>query len=503
MKFSIKNGVNICSIGLSDIGSYIRFNYPLTVVWYDNRGSIGQYFCTLPYNEDYRTSVRDKINDSLQNDFSNNVEGLYEILKPLLPIFKNGDYSLNFYSNMEKEFFKYQSSLDDFSTMHYSALSVVFAQEATDVKKVEDVKNNHKLYLKNNKEEVAYFSSILENTTSGIYDGWDSFFATQPFENIDQERVEYFEEIIRNGERPFALLFNACLQSHDYDSPYFILDGHHKLLAYKNLDIYPPLAVITHLPKDSKETEFDAEKLSEVLYPWQIEHILKHWDGKDDYLEEVLKNENSNLHSIVKNGKFKEYYDNRKLKHEAFYNNDKIDGCAKYWYENGQLKSEHFYDKGVRVGIWKDYYISGRLQFIQPYNNEGRIHGKMISYFENGQTRIVQELENGAHKDGATYKVWFENGDIDSELTFRNGGMITRKNWNSWGEFVNHEAYSDETKKLEKVEIPSSDKYDYNSKNYKKRQDEIKDIIEEKKGLNRLTQYERRYFWNLLRRFFK
>jgi len=54
---------------ISDVGSYIRFDYPLTVVWYNNIGSVGQYFCVLPYNEPYRISLRDKINDSLQKDF--------------------------------------------------------------------------------------------------------------------------------------------------------------------------------------------------------------------------------------------------------------------------------------------------------------------------------------------------------------------------------------------------------------------------------------------------
>lgn len=453
MEFTVKNGVNICSIGLSDVGSYIRFDYPLTVVWYDNRGTVGQYFCVLPYNEPYRISVRDKINDSLQKDFSGNVEDLYEILKPLLPIFKNGNYSLNFYSNNEKEFFQYQSSIDNFTKTHYKTLKVVFAEEPTDVNKLEEIKNNYKQYLKNNKVQSFYFSDILEHTTSGIYDGWDSFFATQPFENLNQDRVKYFEDAIKNGERPFALLFNAYLESEDYDSPCFILDGHHKLMAYQNLGLYPPVAVITYLPKDIEENEFDAEKLSEVLYPWQIEHILKHWEGKDDYLEKVLKKENSNLHLIVKNGNVKEYYDNGNLKHEAFYKNDKVEGCAKYWYDTGQLKSEHFYNNGIRIGIWKDYYLSGRLQFIQPYNNEGAINGKMVSYFENGQIRIMQELQNGQNIDGTSYKVWFENGDKDSELSFMNGRMIVRKNWNAWGEFVNHEVYNEETKKLEKLQI--------------------------------------------------
>ena len=67
-----------------------------------------------------------------------------------------------------------------------------------------------------------YPSEILEYTTSGIYTGDESFYATQPFEKIDQNRVKYFEKSIKNGERPFAILLNAYLDSKDFDSSYYI-----------------------------------------------------------------------------------------------------------------------------------------------------------------------------------------------------------------------------------------------------------------------------------------
>ncbi|OAD39449.1 toxin-antitoxin system YwqK family antitoxin [Polaribacter atrinae] len=456
MKFEIENGKNICSIGLSDIGSYIRFNYPLTVVWYDCRGSVGKYFCTLPYNEEYRKSVEKTLTDNLNNDFSDNIEDLYEILKPLLPLFKNGTYSLNFYPNNEREFFQYQSSYDNFKETHFNPLEVVFANKTTNASNLEQVIKDHKDFLKENAISKKYYpSEILEYTTSGIYTGDESFYATQPFDKIDQNRVKYFEEIIKNGERPFAILLNAYFASNDYDSSYYILDGHHKLLAYQNLKLSPPLAILTYLPKDITEIEFDAETLSEVLYPFQIEHILKNWDEKDLYIEETLKNPKSNLHSIIKNGEYEEYHDNGQLKHKALYINDKVDGIAKYWYDNGQLQKEHYYIKGLRNGTWKDYYKSGKIQFIQPFNNKGQYHGTLVSFFENGQKRMEQILENGQNIDGVSYKVWFENGKIDSELTYRDGRMIVRKNWGKSGNVVNHEVFNEKTNRLKKLESPT------------------------------------------------
>ncbi|MCX6317297.1 MAG: hypothetical protein NTW29_08400 [Bacteroidetes bacterium] len=514
MNFKIENGTNICTIGLSGIGSYIRFNYPLTVVWYDCRGSVGKYFSVLPYNEEYRTTVRNKINANLTQDFTGNEEGLYELLHPLFPLFQNGEYGLSFYSNKEKEFFQYQSSYDNFTQNHYFPFEVVFAQKTTDFANQEVIRGEHKAYLKKMETvENNYTLDVLEYSTHGIYTGEQSFFATQPMDNIDQDRVRYFEERITSGERPFAVIFNAYLAAADTESSYFILDGHHKLLAYQELGIYPPIALITHFPKNKLETAFDVELLSERLYPWQVEHILKHWEGKDEYIEQALQNPDSRLHSIVKNGDHEEYHDNGKLKHKAFYKNDKVDGPSMYWYDNGQVQKEHYYKNGVRSGTWRDYYRSGKIEFIQPYNEEGICHGILVSFFENGQKKMEQELENGVNKDGDSYKVWFENGDIDSALTYKNGHMIVRKNWNNWGEFVNHEVFNEETKKLENIEIPPGEKYVYESKGYKARQAEIKEIIqgmrrrkemkEKEGGDNKIAKKEPTGFWDKLKNLFK
>ncbi|ALR30738.1 hypothetical protein ATE47_09445 [Chryseobacterium sp. IHB B 17019] len=286
MKFTIENGNNICSIGMSNIGSYIRFNYPLTVVWHDCRGSVGKYFCVLPYNEEYRNTVREKIHENLNQDFTNNIQGLCKILKPLFPIFKNGNYILQFYNNKEKEFFEYKSSIDNFEKSRYEDLEVVFPNEITDITKANDVIKNHKQFLKEVKISKEFYpSNLLEYSTSGIYEGFESLYATQPQQDIDGDRVKYFENIIKNGERPFAIIFNAYFEVNDYYSSNFILDGHHKLLAYKKLGIYPPLATITYSPENVDEVEFDARKLAESLYPWQTKHIMEHWEDKD-FLDE-------------------------------------------------------------------------------------------------------------------------------------------------------------------------------------------------------------------------
>ncbi|MDA3616019.1 hypothetical protein O3P16_14485 [Chitinophagaceae bacterium LY-5] len=447
MKFSIDNGTNICSIGMSNIGSYIRFNYPLTVVWDDSAGSIDRYFCLLPYNEEYRNTIRSKINENLNQDFTGNINGLYELLKPLLPIFKNGDYYLSFSLNKGMAF-----------KPSYDSLDIIFAERTTEISKIELIKNEHQFFLKENQVSKKYYdSNLLEYSTEAFYNGRGYLFATQPLDNIDQNRVRYYEEKIRNGERPFAIIFSANLHSEDLESSDYILDGHHKLLAYKILGIYPPEAVITYLPK-LDEVEFDAEKLSEVLYPWQVEHILEYWEGKDEYIERTLKNPNSNLHSIIKNGNVFDYHENGKLKHKAFYINDKVDGVSMHWYDNGQLKCEHYYKKGIRIGTWKDYYPSGKISFVQPFNDYGMPNGIVVSYFENGNKRFERVLENGINKDGVSSRDWFENGSIAGEVTYRNHQIVVRKNWSGGGVLINHEIFNEETRKMDSIDIKPNEK---------------------------------------------
>lgn len=271
MEFTIENGENICAIGSNGGCSYIRFEHPLTVVWYDCEGSIAKYFCSLPYNENYRTTVRERILNNLNKDFTNRIEDLYDVLKPLFPIFKNGKYNLQFYSDKEKEFFQYRSSFDDFKELHYENLEVIFSKKAVNNQKVNEVIEEHQQFLIENEVSKKFYPvKLLSYTTDGYYDSHSSFYATQPYENINQDRVTYYEKLIKNGEKPFAIIFNAT------DSFNFILDGHHKLLAYKKLKMYPPIAVITHLP-ESSEHEYDTNELSRFLYPWQINHIIENF----------------------------------------------------------------------------------------------------------------------------------------------------------------------------------------------------------------------------------
>jgi hypothetical protein len=55
MKIQVENGSNQIAIGLSDLGSYFRFNKPLSFVWWDCGGGSAQYYCVIEDERNYQS----------------------------------------------------------------------------------------------------------------------------------------------------------------------------------------------------------------------------------------------------------------------------------------------------------------------------------------------------------------------------------------------------------------------------------------------------------------
>jgi antitoxin component YwqK of YwqJK toxin-antitoxin module len=453
MNFQITDGLNKVSIKLSEIGNYFHFKKPITTVWYDCRGSVGKYLCQLPYDKEYRNEVLHRIIENLNTDYTERAEELYALITPLLRLFPNGEYKLNYYHSNNNKYFQYTSSRDNHSIIHQFYWCPIFSK-ALQLTEQETKIKEHETFVNERKKQKQIYWDLVEYTTTNFYDGNERvFIATQPKFEINDERVKHFENLIEKGERPFAIIFNChylpLVENTDkteinhyesLSSESYIIDGHHKLQAYYNLKITPSIVEITHLPKTRDEVEFNIEELIEVLYPWQIEHILKNWDEKEKYILKFLKNPESKIHNFIKNGHHKEFYKNGKLKHEAFYINDKIEGEGFWWFENGQMEKNEIYKNGMPIGEWTSWYESGKILLFQRFYEFGG-YDKLISYYESGQIRMEQIFENGMIKDGYSYLHWFENGAKEAELKYLNGQMIERKNYNRQGQLINFEEF--------------------------------------------------------------
>lgn len=452
MKFEITNGTGKVAIGLSEIGSYFSYVKPNVTVWHDCHGSVGKYLSILPYDEDYRYEIASKISTGLL-DGDLTPDRLFVQLEPLLNLFPTGSYGFTcHYSDQHKH--ANQLEVQDFGCIIEDDWEIIFTNPIdVDAQKIK-LKECQSRY--NDRDKIGYISTDLHrNVSDGFYDGSIVLVATQPKSVINHDRVAFYEHQIRNGERPFAVVFDCfyeilttnsdgSISNHSLSSAYYVLDGHHKLLAYSKLGIRPSFVEITHLPKSRDEIYFDIMALIETLNPNQVSHILKNWHKKDPYILRYLKDSMSKIHWFIKNGVVKEFYDNGQLMHEAFYINDKIEGEANWWHPNGRLSSTKFYRNGLRVGVWKDWSDSGKLLYVQPFNDSGVYDGHLVSYFISGKVRWEQWIKNGRSQDGYSYIAWHENGVKAAELKYLNGTKIEHKNYDAKGKLVHHEEFDSE-----------------------------------------------------------
>jgi len=265
VEFEITNGQGVLSIGCDrDMTiSIFSFKRPLSVSWYDGHGSVGQYCLNLPMSREYREKFLYLYQEGLTKDYSDNIEGLKQLLSPLFPLFENGYYELKYYYAEVTSF--YPDTVDKSKEME------IFNTYRAE-KKVKDY---------NGKERYSY--GFMDVTTTNIYYS-NYLFSTQPKEELDAKRIEHFKKVIKNGERPFVLVYSIYYYFNDSYSHKYILDGHHKLEAYMELGITPPIVEIFRDYSSDNNFEYygeakppyNIESLKEHLYFWQYEDIVRH-----------------------------------------------------------------------------------------------------------------------------------------------------------------------------------------------------------------------------------
>jgi len=441
-------GQGLASIRICEIGSYFRLSKPIAVAWEYDSGTSERFLCQLPYDEQERKAIIRQMNEGLYNDYTNNLDALKTLLDPLLAAFPKGYYTLRFHDGEKGDYFRVYR-YDDEGAIEWNFIETTFI---TDINSTEEKRRAHEAYVAITGKLMA--RRLIERTTFAYYEGIDvNLIATQPKHIINEERVKFFEEQIARGERPFAIIFRCEYrrgddQKHRAASDRYVIDGHHKLLAYQRQKVAPRIAELIHHAETREEVNFDMEELLGALYPWQIEHIMHNWGAKGKFIAAALKNPESKLHAYVKSGWIREYYGNGQLRQEAFYVLDKMEGTEKVWYHNGQLASVRNYKDGWKTGEEKSWYSSGQLQFTGSYNEWSREHGEMIAYYENGNMRYRQLMEHGAHVDGQTHTTWYENGVVEHEYEYRNQQGYSRTAYDTKGVFMAYEEWDPITGKL-------------------------------------------------------
>jgi len=441
IEFEITNGRDIIAIERCYLGSYFRIKDPVTLVWDHCRESIGHYLCMLPYDEGQRNEMQQAIQEGLNQDFTGRTDELRNMLSPLFPLFRNGKYRIRYFG------FDTGNDPDSATRSFNESIYPYYPKGVTRLEDASVVIAACEEWNKKNEQQREYIYQ-----TDNLYPGDDRYFATRPKEEIDFERVAYFEELIQRGARPFVILYAAPEQ--DPTLPGFILDGHHKVEAYTNLKLRPPVAVIDQLGYGNEDL-FNLERLSTMLFPWQVEHLVENGDFSDTYCDRVLSNPNSPLHKFIKHGDVEEFHPNGTLKMSGTFINNRPDGAYRTWHSNGKPWQEHFYINERKCGIWKDYYPSGKLESVQPFNEMGEYDGRVLSYYESGQMRSEEYKGSSRKAKGVNKRTWHENGNLEYEHTYDGQQMIGNKYHNEEGTLCNNEVYNPSTGRMEQQHLDS------------------------------------------------
>lgn len=244
----IENKSSIIRIQFDGFLSCLIIQKPKVADWPDYEGTTARYYACLPedlQDLEYKKSIDDKISS---------IRSIDDFLKSgFLDFLESGKYTFELWKDKPTEIL-YNSTI-----------------------------------LNSNKTYFRLFQDKIGNTRIAKPFGLNSFYPygrqllfSQPFESLNPKRIEYYEEIIKKGIKPLAIAIRILEAPQEDEESYqntfnnttkYVLDGHHKLIAYANLKINPSYIIINRI-SPAKDKSSALPNLSEYLYHSQIENII-------------------------------------------------------------------------------------------------------------------------------------------------------------------------------------------------------------------------------------
>lgn len=86
------------------------------------------------------------------------------------------------------------------------------------------------------------------------------------------------------------------------------------------------------------------------------------------------------------------------LQMQGLYSDKKLtlkNGYFTYYSQFNGKSYEGLYRKGKNVGTWKEYSDRGFLSFVKNYNEDGKLDGKFVSFFDNGTVNYQTQYKLG------------------------------------------------------------------------------------------------------------
>ena len=136
-------------------------------------------------------------------------------------------------------------------------------------------------------------------------------------------------------------------------------------------------------------------------------------------------------------GTWKFYYPNGKIKEIADYKADSFHGKRIAYYENGNIYTSAHYNMGVFVDSFFLYFNNGQLRSECWFDSSGKAQGIYKIYYETGEISLIGRSVDNMDVDTArgfyknkqlSYLIPYKNGKIEGALLyFDEDGKIVKK----------------------------------------------------------------------------
>ena len=120
-----------------------------------------------------------------------------------------------------------------------------------------------------------------------------------------------------------------------------------------------------------------------------------------------------------KQGIWKKYWPNGKLKSEIFYKSGRSTGSYTTYFENGNVEEKGTMKNGLLVGDYQLNWANGKTRQIKKFNVLGVTEGVVQLFYENGKKELVFNTINGIEQGESTW--YYENGDVKRKMDFSSG----------------------------------------------------------------------------------
>lgn len=424
---SNETGEGILSIRNFDIGDMLFTKVSETITWYDCHGSVGKYVCQINNLKSLNKQVlTTELNQILNSGSEIKLTTLLERNNEFLRIFPKRKLEITIYDPD-----KYPSDESGFY-FKFKEWDIVYPKQIK--------KSNENLmagkFLQYFEESVRNYNyvpgDIVSFSSSGFYDGRSCYFiATQQESDLDNERVKYYEKLIKEGKRPYCVVFN---NSTNDSNNHYLIDGHHKLKAYQNLKSNPRVLEVTQCfdKEDIRLWEQTCEILNESLYKWHLNHIFSKCYYQPKYIEIIKESKANPFNKFIKQGYIEELWINGNFKTKGNYRDNVPEGIVETFHENGNPKTIALYKDGRVFRYIKSWFHSGELssEYIkQPdYKN-----GVQINYHKTGEVSSRTYFKNGVNADGKSSVSYYQDGTVQYEATHKDGIVINRKYYDRRG----------------------------------------------------------------------